>query len=169
MSDSAFVSADTVWPRDASEKGGYRRWSDRGGYAIQIDQDRKVQDKQLGPITIEGNTFADSAEIHEQRSPIHHEADPARPQKLRVSDNYELNWGNYQGGTRGNNYSGVGIDRFNEGSTALDGAFGSRFSTIEEIVEAAVNRDRGEYGTNGVPEARDLASFYRERAIEAAA
>ena len=171
ISNSAFVSGDAVWPRDGSTTTGYQRWIDRGGHAIQIDQDASIETKRLGPITIQNNVFADATDdvvFQTNRSPILNETDPARPQTLTVTNNYELNWVDYLPGGNGNNYSGEGINRFNTGSTALNGAFGSSFTTVEQIIDAAVNRDRGEYGANGVPEARDLAAFYFQRALEAA-
>ncbi|BAM04867.1 right-handed parallel beta-helix repeat-containing protein [Phycisphaera mikurensis] len=168
VSSSAFASGDTIWPRDGETKTGYQRWKDRGGYQIQIDHDARIDSRRLGPVAVRNNVFADAQANHEQRGPIHHNPDPARPQPVRASGNYELNWVDYQPFTPGNNYSGVGIDRFNTGSTALDGEFGSRYQTVDEIVDAAVNRDRGGYGLDGLPEARDLVSFYRNRALAAA-
>lgn len=169
VSNSAFVSGDTVWPRDGESEEGYQRWSDRGGHAILVHHGSDIETNRLGTVTIRDNVFADAQANHRFRSPILHETDSSRPQQLRVSGNYELNWEHYQPGTPGNNYSGVGINRFNQASTELDGRFGSSFNTIDDIVAAAVNRDRGAFGADGVPEARDLVSFYQDVAREAAA
>ena len=164
--DSAFVQTNTVWPRDGVSPEGYQRWRDRGGYAIQVDHDRNKQDQVLGAVTIRGNVFADSPSYRRGRGPIHHDTDPARPQRVVSSGNYELNWTPYEPGGAIDNFEGGGIDRFNRGDTRLNGAFGGRFDSIDDIVDAAVNRDRGGY--ESLPEARDLAGFYLDRARAAA-
>ena len=168
--DSAFVQTNKVWPRggDRAPVGNYTRYQDHGGFAIQVDLEPAKPDFVLGPVTVKGNTFADTSHPNRGRAPIHHEQDSRRPQKLIVSDNYELNWGEYRLGGPLKNYAGGGIERGLTGSTELDGAFGSRFLTIDQIVEASVNRDRGGYAADGLPEARDLVAFYRGRALAAA-